>query len=327
MTQEDGSEKKYSLRITEVQYYSEGFNQILCRDPDLNSRQPEPGNLTGVFVEWQISRFSIDRVTKLENIGVGLYEGRLFLGAENLVWGSSLAMQDLLDFRLGTNSDDALAFVSSETESDNILWMVGHSKLFLATASGLFMAGAITFNDTAITTENFRVRLFEKLGASRLKPVAALNTIFFVDNSGINVHEIVLSLESGVYQANDLSLLGNDLTRSGIIAHTWQQNPIKTYWCAVEDGFLCSLTYLKNNGIMAWAKHVISGKNVKIESLATMHYQKTDTIWMIVKRQVNGEIIRSIEYMHNIYDPLAQEEFKQFFVDSGKIKKTHHNEH
>jgi hypothetical protein len=320
---ENDVEKKYVLRITAVTDYQQGFTQLTCVwDPNLNTGAP-PASLEGVQLEWQISQFTADRLDK-ENLGVGLYEGRLFLGSENLVWGSSLALQDILDFKLGTNDDDAVAFLINEVKSDRILWMIGQSKLFLATSSGLFLGGAATFNDSAVTPANFRVRLFETIGSSPVKPISAMNTIFFVDSSNINLHEIVLSAETGVYQANDLSLLGNDLTVSGIIAHTWQQNPIKTYWCAVEDGYLCSLTYLKNNGVMAWAKHVISGSNVKVESLNTLQYKSSANVWMVVKRQINNQIVRSIEYMHSIYNPLAQEEFKQFFVDSGKIKELKH---
>jgi hypothetical protein len=320
---ENNVDKKYIFRIQNVEQFQNGFNKLTCIwDPDLNA-ESDPGNITGILMEWQISQFTADRLDP-EFLAVGLYEGRLFLGSENLIWGSSFAMQDILDFKLGNNSDDAVAFLITEIKSDKILWMVGQSKLFLATSSGLFMAGAATYNDAAITPDNFRVRLFESIGASSLPPISAMNTIFFVDNSNVNLHEIVLSAETGVYQANDLSLLGHDLTASGILSHTWQQTPVKTYWCAVNDGSLCSLTYLKNNGIMAWANHVISGNNVKIESLATLHYQESENIWMIVKRQINGKITRSIEYMHAIYDPLAQEEFKQFFVDSGKIKQMKH---
>jgi photosystem II stability/assembly factor-like uncharacterized protein len=272
-------------------------------------------------VDWQISAFSMDRGLPR---ALAIYEGRQFLANNKSyplgIWGSSLIFQDLFNFFPGSNPGDAVQNISSMEQSDEILWMIGQSRLFIGTRGGVYMAGAASYNDEAITPASFRIRAFQSVGASPLQPIAALDTIFFVDASGRNVHQIILT-ESGAYQAYDLSLLANDLTQSGIIAHTWQQTPIKTYWCAVNDGYLCSLTYLKDNDILAWTKHVISGKNVRVTSLATIHEDRSDYVWMVVQREIKGEIKRYIEYLSPMYDPVGQEEFKQFYVDSGITKQ------
>ena len=323
-----GQTRAISLRITD--FISEG-NKITAIWQDSLNTMVEPDIGDTPFLRWRISQLTKDRIAndKIEYLGVAMYEGRLFLAANNMIWGSSLRRDDLLDFMIGADDDSGLMFSISETRSDDILWIVGRSKLFLGTAGGLFMSGAATLNDSAVTPYNFRARLFEKMGADSITPISANNAIFFIDSVGRNVHEIVLSGETGAYQANDLSLIGEDLTHSGIVSHTWQQTPIKTYWCVVNDGYLCSLTYLKNNGIMAWAKHEIAGKSVQVECVTTLGARNSDNIWMVVKRQITDsegkqQIVRSIEYMHPIYDPLAQEEFKQFFVDSGKVKELKH---
>lgn len=323
-------EQEQTIYLSITVFVSKTKIQAVWKDSLNTIKEPDIASNTE-FIVWRISQFTPDRVAaaNIDYLGGAMYEGRLFLAAGNMIWGSSLARGDLLDFMPGTNDDSGLMFSISEMKSDEVLWIVGQSKLFLGTAGGLFMSGAATLNDSAVTPYNFRVRLFEKLGAHPLIPISANNAIFFIDTLGRNVHEIVLSAETGGYQANDLSLIGEDLTHSGIVSHTWQQTPIKTYWCAVNDGYLCSLTYLKNNGIMAWAKHEIAGKNAKVENISALTARNSDNIWMIVKRQITGsdglqKIVRSIEYMHPIYDPLAQEEFKQFFVDSGKIKELKH---
>lgn len=272
-------------------------------------------------VKWQIGAFNSARGMPL---AAALFEGRLFL-ANNTdnpsgIWGSAKLYHDWTDFYLGILDTDGVQFRMHAEHADAILWMVGQAKLFIGTKWGIFLAGSASFNDEAITPSNFRIRLFASVGASPLQPISALDSVFFVDSSNRNVHEIRLYSDTGTYQAQDISLLASDLTQSGIIAHTWQQTPVKTYWCAVNDGFLCSLTYLKENGIMAWTKHVISGKNVKVEDLCSMHGNKNDLLWMIVRREINGQFVRYIEYMHPPYEPLEQEEFKQFYVDSGIAK-------
>ncbi len=326
----DGKTRIYYLKINSAPDDAGGFRGLICIidkercvDPVLTEDgTPKLPNLDCV-TRWQISAFTEDRgIPKASTV----YEGRLFL-ANNApsyptgIWGSSLMYDDMFDFYTGSNAADAVQFKVNMQQADDLLWLAGQSKLFAGTKSGIYIAGAASYNDEAITPANFRVRLLEAVGASPLQPLVALNSVFFVDYSEKNVHEIVLSTESGAYQVNDVSLLANELTQSGIVAHTWQQTPIKTYWCAVKDGYLCALTYLKNNGILAWSKHVIAGNNVKVSSLCTIYGDKSDLVFMVVQRENNGEIKRYIEYLHPMYDPLGQEEFKQFYVDSGITKQ------
>lgn len=315
--------KTYYLKILIVSEDTEGFNKVTAtvdQDRSYNMQNQLPNTLA--VARWQLGAFTVTRGTPKAS---AFYEGRLFLANNTTyptgIWGSSKVYMDWTDFYGGENDADALIFKMSSQNADEILWLASQSKLFAGTRWGIYIAGSATYNDEAVTPSNFRIRLFEATGASPLQPVVGMDSVFFVDVSGKKVHEIHLSSETGAYQADDISLLSDDLTQSGIIAHTWQQNPIQTYWCAVEDGHLCSLTYLKNNGIMAWAKHTIMGDNVKIERLCTMHGDKNDLVWMVVRRQIGNEFKRYIEYIHAPYDPLQQEEFKQFYVDSGRTKQ------
>jgi len=319
----------YYLKITSVTDDTGGFKQLACTIDAKWSPINDQGasvlpNIDPV-TNWRISAFSANRGFPS---AVAIYEGRQFLANNKPsyplgVWGSSTFFDDFFNFLVGSNAGDAVQVKASTDSADEILWMTAQSKLFIGTRGGIYIAGSATYNDEAITPENFRMRLFESTGASNLQPLTVMDAVFFVDTAGKNVHEIVLA-ETGAFQAHDLSLLANDLTQSGIIDHTWQQTPVKTYWCATNEGHLCALTYLKNNNIIAWTKHIIAGKSARILSLAAIHEDRNDIVWMVVQRDINGTIKRFIEYIHPMYDPLGQEEFKQFYVDSGIIKEQKH---
>lgn len=301
---------------------SSSFKILTCSfDKGLANNPTKLPNIEPV-TKWRVGAYNKTRGFPK---AAAMYEGRLFMANTTSypsgIWGSGKLYNDWTDFYPGTNDADSVQFKIEAQFADEILWMVGQSKLFIGTRWGIYIAGSATFNDEAITPSNFRCRLFETVGASEIQPVTALDAVFFVDVSGRQVHEIRLSSETGAYEVSDISLLADDLLKSGIVSHAWQQTPVKTYWCAVGDGFLCSLTYLKNNGIMAWSKHVIGGKNVKVENIAVMHGDKHDLLWMIVRREINGLFVRHIEYMQPPYDPLSQEEFKQFYTDSGIQKE------
>ena len=247
------------------------------------------------------------------------FEGRLFLTAGAGIWGSSIRDNDFTDFHLGSNQSDGVMFRAALNNADRFLWLVGQAKLFAGTRSGVYMAGAATQQDDAITPANFRIRMLEAVGASPLHPVVAMDTIFFSDATGKALHEIVMG-EQRTFQVQELSLLSADLIKSGIVSHTWQQNPTHTYWCSTGDGHLCSLTYLKNNGILAWAKHTLGGDSVFVESLATLPGVDGDTVWMVVKRAFGTDVIRCVEVLAPPLDQSNGLEFKQHYSDCGKVK-------
>lgn len=337
--------EKYYLKILYVDSNSEEgasdndetvvFNHVRCQiDRDLsnlpiNTTNNKTGydvaristSLKSCCVNWQISAFNQERGMPK---AIALYGNRLFLANTKScpwgIWGSSLLYDDWFNFFSGNNPEDAIASKASLQISSNILWLASQAKLYIGTRSGIYIAESATYNEEAITPTNFRVRLLDTVGASGLDPLIASDAVFFVDSSERQVHMIRLSPETGNYHIEDVSALASSLFDSGIIAHAWQQRPIRTYWCAVEEGYLCALTYFKNMP-PAWSKHVLSGRNAKVESLATMPYGAYDYVWMIVSREINGEIVRYLEYFEPQSNSLNEGEFQQFYVDSGVTKE------
>lgn len=269
---------------------------------------------------WQISALNASRGYPK---AIATFEGRMFLGNNSAsrigVWGSSLMYDDFYDFIVGERDADAVQIKATMDKSDEILWIDSQSKLFFGTRGGIYIAGSAGYREDPITPSNFRVRLFDSVGSSPLQPVKALDTLFFVDSTNVNVHEIILNIENGLYQANDLSLISNDLTQTGIIDHTWQQTPIKTYWAAVKSGELCSLTYLKNNNILAWSNHKLGGRGVFVENLCTIPSTNGDYVWAVVRREINNQIVRYIEYLKMPFNPITDADFEQHYLDSCKI--------
>lgn len=324
----DDTNKWFFLKILDIIDEVNGFKKIKCIiDQDLSYKSiDDKGNVVNELLpneridQWFISAFSTDR--GFPN-AMALYESRLFLANNKSypcgIWGSSLRYDDFFNFILGDDEDTIHAKANLEF-ADNILWLASQSKLFIGTSRGLYIAGAASYNDEAITTNNFRVRMIDAIGAGNIQPIVALDRVFFVDNVYDNVYEIALSPETGSYRANNLSVLSANLTKSGIIAHTWQQNPVQIYWCVVKDGHLCSFTYERSNGIRAWCKHVLGGTASKVIDVVSLEDGADSYLWMIVSREINGKSVKYIEYLHQSIDSLQEEGYKGFYLDSG-IKK------
>lgn len=320
-------EKKYYFNIEEVleDGYTD-FNKIRVSLNKELSYKDEDGVVRFPFEEyqtrWSVSAFNKDRgMPKC----MTLFESRLFLSTNRTyplgLWGSSLMYDDFYDFLPGAEAADALQIKANIERSNDIIWLVGTSKLFLGTTNGIYVAGSVSarFEDI-LTPANFRIKVCTFVGTKRIIPLKAMEVLFYVDASGKNVHELVLDNDTLSFKSNDLSLIANDLTQSGIVEHAWCQNPSHTYWCTVQDGYLCALTYLKNNGILAWSKHTIAGTNAYVESITSITGEHGDYLWLIVRREIAGEIVRYVEVLEQIFDASTDNFFKQYYVDSGKTK-------
>lgn len=254
-----------------------------------------------------------------------LFEGRLFVANTKSydlgLWASNLNYGDLLNFNVENNSASGLQKQVRIEQAGEILWLSAINKLFIGTLGGVCVVGSGTYQDEGLTPEKFVVRLFDALRPSALQPAKVKDAIFFVDQTGANVYEIVLDSSLGAYRANNISLLANELTKSGIISHTFLQSPVYSYWAALKNGRLAQMTYQKNNNVIAWSDHEIAGLHSRVISICALPNDDKDALWMVVSRTIKNKDLITLEYMPAPYDPIIQDSFKQIFSDSCVIQE------
>lgn len=298
----------------ELSPYKEKDNSRDYRIPEIAYKKP--------VENWQIGCMNEKRgwPTQCE-----LFEGRLFVANTQSydlgLWASNLNYGDLLNFNIESNSASGLQKQVRVEQAGEILWLCAINKLFIGTLGGVCVVGSGTYQDEGLTPEKFVVRLFDALRPSALQPAKVKDAIFFVDQTGANVYEIVLDSSLGAYRANNVSLLANELTKSGIVEHTFLQSPVYSYWTALKNGHMAQMTYQKNNNILAWSEHVMAGLHSRVESLCALPNDDKDALWMVVSRTINNRELISLEYMPAPYDPIIQDSFKQIFSDSCVIKE------
>ena len=87
-----------------------------------------------------------------------------------------------------------------------------------------------------------------------------------------------------------------------------------------DDGTLLGMTYRREEQVVAWHKHVIGGAfdggQAVVESIATLPTDTgEDSLYMIVKRTINGDTKRYIEKLKPF--DFGDDTTSAFFVDSG----------
>lgn len=245
---------------------------------------------------------------------VSIFEERLFFTRGQRVWGSSTG--DFENFNPGSKDADSIAFTLATDQVNEILWLVPSSILEVGTAGGEFTLASSDPNGGALTPLNVQVRRRTTHGGARPIPRLIQGAVLFLQRSGRKIRELIYQVETDDYQAGDLTILSEHVTKSGIVWLDYAQEPDSVLWCVRADGQLAALTYEKAEGVIGWHRHLIAGGTVENLAVILSPDESHDQPWLVVKRTIAGVTRRHVEFMEDQFTAetaLAD----AFFVDAG----------
>lgn len=250
---------------------------------------------------------------------VAFYEDRLlWAGSTNnpqTIWGSKSG--DYENHEQGTADDDAYNYTINSDQVNAIEWMSPGKVLMIGTAGGEFAMSGSTVAE-AITPTNVRVAIQTTYGSKAIRAKRVGNAVLFVQRAGKKVRELVYDFDSDAYQAPDMTLLSEHITKDGITDMAYQQEPNQLLWAARTDGELICMTYERSESVVGWHRHPIAGTSTVVESLAVIPHPDgdQDQLWMVVKRTINGATKRYVEYLEKEWKSTGVTG-DEFFIDSG----------
>lgn len=125
-------------------------------------------------------------------------------------------------------------------------------------------------------------------------PLEVNDTAIYVQARG-NVVRDLLAGEAG----SDLTVTGSHLVVGyTILEWAYQTTPDSVVWAVRSDGVLLSLTYQREAGILAWARHDTDGT---VESVACVQESTEDAVYLVVNRTIGG----TVRYVERFGDPNA----------------------
>lgn len=221
------------------------------------------------------------------------FEQRLILAGSpaypQTIWGSVTGAP--LDFTMGTNDDDAFSFAAASDQVNPILFVAsGRALIALTTGAEFTISGGL---EKPLGPTNVQVRNRSNYGAANVRPVRIRDAELFVQRAGRKLRSFAYNVASDDWAAPDISVLAEHLTASGIVDMCWQQEPTPTIWLVRDDGVLVSVTHDKDQDVTAWAAH--TGFSGEVESICTIPGDGMDEVWIVVKRTVDGGVVRYIE--------------------------------
>lgn len=185
------------------------------------------------------------------------------------------------------------------------------TQLIALTSSSEWGIGSV---DAVMSPLTITQKIYGYNGSAGLKPVIIKNRAVYVQFMGAVILDLGYELLSNTFTGSDLSILANHLFNGYSIKDMcYQQYPDSLVWVVRDDGFLLSLTYLREQEVVAWAQHETDGSVESLCSIpATDQFDKGyNQVWLSVLRGDD----RFIEYMdHRMSSTLPED---QFFVDCG----------
>lgn len=153
--------------------------------------------------------------------------------------------------------------------------------------------------------------------ANQPPPIVANDNILYVQSKGSIVRDLVFNFYTSVYTGTDISVLSSHLFYGfTILEWAWAEEPFKLVWAVRNDGTLLTLTFLKEQELIAWAHSTTQGL---FKSIATIPEATSsgivDVIYTVVQRTVNGNSVQYIERMTELFYPTGLTD--AWAVDAG----------
>lgn len=259
---------------------------------------------------------------------VTFHKERLTFARDQLIWHSVAGdFEDFRDKDTGGLVTDEMAITSDITSDkvNQIEWLAPHDvALLVGTAGDESAISEITTSDP-LGPGNVQARKQLEHGSRHVAPVRVDDAVLFAQRAGRKIRAMMFSWQKEGYTATDLTILAEHITRSGLIAMAYQQEPQSIVWGARDDGALIGLTLNQGQEEKAWHPHRVGGYSdadhveyAVVESLITIPApgQDRDELWMIVRRRIDGADVRYVEFMEKDHEEGSDPE-DAFYVDCG----------
>ncbi len=142
-------------------------------------------------------------------------------------------------------------------------------------------------------------------GASFPPPIVANDNVLYVQSKGSIVRDLVFNFYTQVYTGTDISVLSSHLFYGfSIIGWAWAEEPYKVVWAVRNDGTMLTLTFLKEQDLIAWTHSDTQGAFKSVASITeTVAAGQVDAVYTIVQRTINGNTVQYVERIAELFYP------------------------
>lgn len=252
------------------------------------------------------------------------HQQRRFFGqtvdAPAQIEGSRVGLPSNFGISAPIQDDDALSFKVAGKQRSVCRHLLSVQDLIVLASDGEWRISA--GKDVPLAPNQLAANQELYVGASETRPVIIGNSILYVQAHGAKVCDVRYDQAIEGLGGRDLTLFATHLFQGRtIVGLDYQQTPDSVAWAIRDDGTLLGLTYLRELNQWGWHRHD-TGASGAFEQVVVVPEETGDTVYVIVKRTINGATVRYLERlegraMPDPADSLVEYHRAVFFVDCG----------
>jgi len=226
-------------------------------------------------------------------------------------------------------ADNGFAYTLPSSKVNAIHWLEGGNMLGVGALGAEFVMS--TTDGAPMAPTNTVARRRSTFGSQDVRSVNIESSTMFLQRGGQKLREFIYSFSTESSAQNtigeDLTILSSHILREGTKAvdMVYQQLPNSVVHTVRQDGQLASMTINRRQNVFGWGRHKLGGsfgttEHGVVESVAVVPSADgtTDTLYLLVKRTINGATVRYVEFIEEDYYPAGvQDKEGMFFVDCG----------
>lgn len=246
------------------------------------------------------SPFGADGETNNPGV-VTYYEQRLHwastVAKPQQVWSSVAGVYYNMNGSVPLFPDDALSWIVSSQKENGIMNLIPLDALIVATTAKQYkVTGA---NGGPITAEAGGVepRPGGHFGSSWLQALTVGDGALYVTGSGPKVRDAMYDFATNSYKGGELSILANHFFGGySIVDWCYAESPWSIALIVRSDGKVICFTYHKEHDVHAWTLLDFGGQ---VESIAAVREGNEHFVYMVVRRVIDGNVVRYYERMNS----------------------------
>jgi hypothetical protein len=254
---------------------------------------------TGLFFEDRLWLFGADEFPDMFAASVSLdYE----------VFEQTDTFGEVLD-------DSAIVRRLNSRKLARIQWAVADTKgLLIGTGAEEYVLSSPSGD--VFTARNMKARPATRRGSVNAEPAAVDNQVVYIQRGGRSLRELEFVYETDGYKSPSISQLTSHLGAIPFVEMEYAAEPHTLIWVRRQDGSMVAVTYNKDENVVGWHRHDLSGGVVENIAVTPSSGKLNDTLWMQMRRTINGQEKRYIERLMPFWD-FGDKVEDAHYVDSG----------
>jgi len=243
-----------------------------------------------------------------------VYQNRLCLAGTSYIpngFWTSVSGGDYDNMRNSSLDDGAIVYEASSAKQNPILWLQDKSGVIAGTSGSAIRIFSQSSNST-LTPASIGSERQSQSGSCSMQAQLIGDSIVFVDRNRRKVKDILYDLQSDSFVSPELTIFAEHITDPCLVEVAVQHRPDPILWYIKGDGNAVSLTYNRDQAVVAWTEHVTDGN---FESVTVIPGLTEDDVWFVVQREINSVNLRYIEKLKE--QDWGTDANDCWYVDSG----------